>query len=157
MIENPFHNLESSEKISWKNIKVFRVRHGNTPYNEQLKGVPDESEIDLTEQGIKEIEQAAENISQRLNKDEDIVCVIYSPRKRTRDSAQIIRKYLTDKSFTVWEDIKRREEQDRIRSTDILDSDFNPIYHDEPAYAPAFRELLLKIKHSVPAGTPLPV
>lgn len=153
MIENPFHNLESSEKISWKNIKVFRVRHGNTPYNEQLKGVPDESEIDLTEQGIREIEQAAENISQRLNKDEDVVCVVHSPRKRTRDSAQIIRNYLVDRGFTVWDDPKEREEQTRVRSTDILNSESQPIPHNEPAYAEAFRELLSNIKQSVPPGS----
>ena len=143
---------ESNEKPSWKNIKVFRVRHGQTPYHEQLKGIPDEDTIDLTEQGIKEIEEAAENISQKLNKNEDVVCIVHSPRKRTRDSAQIIRKYLTDRDFIVWDDLKEREAQNRVRSTDIFDSESKPISHDEPTYAPAFRELLSKIKESVPSG-----
>ena len=149
----PTHGIESSEKPSWKNMKVFRVRHGNTPYNEQLKGVQDNETIDLTEQGVREIEEAAENIAQRLNKDEDVVCVVHSPRKRTRDSAQIIRNYLTDRGFTVWDDPKEREEQYRVRSTDILDSESQPISHNEPAYAPAFRELLSSLKQSVPPGS----
>lgn len=152
-MENISLKIESKEKLLWRNIRVFRVRHGNTPYNEQLKGIPSDDMIDLTEQGIKEIESASENISQKLNKDEDIVYLAHSPRKRTRDSAQIIKKYLTDKGFTVWEDPKERHVQNRIRSTDILDAEFKSISHDESAYAPAFRELLAEMKESVPLGT----
>ncbi len=153
MEQLPNSRIESNEKPSWQNIKVFRVRHGHTPYNEQLKGIPDDDTIDLTEQGIKEIEASAENISQRLNKDEDVVCVVYSPRKRTRDSAQIVKNYLIDRGFTVWDDPKEREDQYRVRSTDILNSESQPISHNEPAYAPAFRELLSSLKQSVPHGS----
>jgi bisphosphoglycerate-dependent phosphoglycerate mutase len=128
------------------------VRHGQTPYNEQLKGVPAEDEIDLTEQGIKEIEAAAESIASRLDKEEDIVCLTHSPRKRARDSINIIKKYLGDAGFTVWEDQKGRESQDRIRSTDILDEEDAPIPHDDPAYAPAFRELIQGLKEELPEG-----
>lgn len=141
------------EKTRWENIKVFRVRHGNTPYNEQLKGIPDKDTIDLTEQGIEEIKNAAKNISSRLDKENDIVCIINSPRKRTNDSAQIIKEYLIAEGFNIWEDQKGRQEQYRVRSTDILDSNLKPISHDELEYAPAFRELLSKIKQVVPAGT----
>lgn len=140
------------EKVSWKDIKVFRVRHGTTHYYEQLKGIPDSSVIDLTEQGIEEIKGAAKNISLRLDKKNDIICIINSPRKRTHDSAQIIKEYLANEGFEIWEDKKEREGQHRIRSTDILNSNSKPIAHDELEYAPAFRDLLLKIKQVVPAG-----
>jgi len=56
--------FEKKEKEAWKHIKVFRVRHGNTPYHEQLEGIPGDK-IDLTEKGIKEIKSAAEKIALR--------------------------------------------------------------------------------------------
>jgi len=102
--------FEKKEKEPWQHIKVFRVRHGNTPYHEQLEGIPGDK-IDLTEKGIKEIENAAEKISSNIDKDQDIVCFGFSPRKRTIDSANIIRTYLIKNGFTVWEDPKNREEQ----------------------------------------------
>lgn len=32
--------IESKEKHAWENIEVFRVRHLQIPYHEQLKGIP---------------------------------------------------------------------------------------------------------------------
>ncbi len=149
--ESTHQAFEKKEKEKFKHIKVFRVRHGNTSYYEQLKGLPGDI-IDLTEQGIKEMESAAEKIASNINKEEDIVSFGYSPRKRTIDTANIIKKHLKKEGFTIWEDPKNREEQERVRSTDIMNDDNEAISHKELEYVPAVQELLSIIKDEVPEG-----
>lgn len=141
---------EQNEKFP-DHIKVFRVRHGETEYKEQLRGNVGEEEFDLTYGGMEQVEAAAARIAARLNNGNDIVCVVSSPRKRARDSARIMREYFRAHGFTVWADPKNvgREVQPRVRASDFLDESGRPLVPGEDDYVEAvkeIREILLKMK-----------
>ena len=137
------------EKIP-DHILVFRVRHGDTEYKEQLQGIEDEREMDLTDKGMEQVEAVAMRIADRLDKDNDIVWVISSPIKRTKDSAAIIREYLRANDFDIWEDHLKREDQESIRSSDILDEQGNPMERGSEEYVAGFQRLVEKINELKP-------
>ena len=132
--------LESPEKPP-EYMKVFRVRHGETEYKEQTTpGGIAEDQTDLTENGKQQIEQAADKIAARLDKEKDIVFVASSPRRRTQDTASIIRNKLQELGFELWDDEKSRSQliQQRIRNIDVFDADGNALVPTHPDYAGFF-------------------
>lgn len=129
-------------------LRVFSVRHGDTLYLEQMRGNVSEDEIDLTEKGIAQITSAVEKIAERIDRDNSIVWVIGSPRKRARDSANIIRAYLKDSGFEVYDDVKQREDHNRVRSVDVLNASGTAIDPDDPQYV----EKIATVMASLPSG-----
>lgn len=133
--------LESDAEIKkWNEVRLFRVRHGVSAYKEHEKTLQ-EGEDDLTEEGIRQIEQSADRISDMLDPATDIVAVISSTRRRAIDSASIIRERLTQKGFTVWDDPKKRDKRDDIRSADLEAADNSSVPIRDPRYLEAMREI----------------
>lgn len=157
MHESPERNFSSererhiaeTEKERMKGITVFRVRHGTTALQEQ-EGVEPGKEFELTDRGTEEVKAAAEEVAAQLDADQDVVWVVSSPRKRTRDSADIFRQHLKEKGFTVWEDPKQREEQNRVRSTDFYSKEGDVIEPDNDEYASSVIALLRRLREELP-------
>ena len=143
--------VENITKVEWENIKIFRVRHGDTLYKEQLGGLS-EGVIDLTEKGIQQLEDAADKIAERLDKKTDVISIISSPRQRTKDSAGIIKRVLTERGFSVWEDPEARVEQDRIRSTDLFNSDDEVIHVSDPEYVEGWSKIATDMSQKLQPG-----
>ena len=80
---------ENNEKLKELIQEIIFVRHGATSYREQLDKNFD-GENDLTDVGVKQIENSADYINQFLNKDKSIK-IFTSPRVRARNSAEIIK------------------------------------------------------------------
>lgn len=147
-----YDNEQKIEKIpQWESIRVFRVRHGDTPYKEQLGGL-EEGGIDLTEKGVQQLEEAANEIAERLDKEGDVISIISSPRQRARDSADIIRRILIERGFSVWEDPKERIEQDRIRSTDLFNDEDEIIHVDDPKYVEGWSKIAADMPQQLQQG-----
>jgi broad specificity phosphatase PhoE len=88
------------------------VRHGQTNYKELttpsfvfkseiVRENLDPEHLDLTEEGIKEILEAAEQIEQRLDKQNEIVLLATSPNFRAQSSMLLIEKYLSEHGVTI--------------------------------------------------------
>ncbi len=94
------------KKVNLKEIKVFRVRHGNSEYKEIQENTLElaDDELDLTEKGIKELEQTAEHLASTLNPETDVIVIASSERRRAVSSAAIIKNKLVDSGFTIWND-----------------------------------------------------
>lgn len=140
---------QPEKESDFPSLRVFSVRHGDTLYLEQIRGDVKDDEIDLTEKGVAQITSAAEKIAQRIDKSDSIVWVIGSPRKRTRDSAEIIRTYLRDNGFQVHDDVKQREDHDRVRSVDVLDEEQAAIDPKDPKYVEKIAEVMASFPQGV--------
>lgn len=99
------NQIESNENRLEKNNSLVQeilfVRHGATGYKEQFDKNFDGGN-DLKEIGVKQAEQAADYLSDFLNKEKSIK-IFTSPRARTQNTANIIKGKLeeTDSSATV--------------------------------------------------------
>jgi len=99
------NQIESNENRLEKNNSLVQeilfVRHGDTGYKEQFDKNFDGGN-DLKEIGVKQAEQAADYLSDFLNKEKSIK-IFTSPRARTQNTANIIKGKLeeTDSSATV--------------------------------------------------------
>lgn len=140
---------QQEKENAFPSLRVFSVRHGDTLYLEQIRGDVKDEEVDLTEKGVAQITASAEKIAQRIDKSESIVWVIGSPRKRTRDSAEIIRTYLRDNGFQVYDDVKQREDHDRVRSVDVLDEEQAAIDPKDPKYVEKIAEVMASFPQGV--------
>lgn len=90
----------AKEKSEIEYLTVFRVRHGDTEYKEQLKG---EMYDDLTDLGKAQIRSSAESIRKLIDPKQDVVWVISSPRVRTLDSKKIIEEELRASGVEIWD------------------------------------------------------
>lgn len=107
-----------------KYMTVFRVRHGDTEYKEQLKGVMHD---DLTDLGKEQIGKSTEAILTQIDPKRDVVWVISSPRIRTLDSKKIIEERLRAAGVEIWDGTRATELSsnhsavfERIRNFDFL-------------------------------------
>ena len=81
---------ESKERLNDIVQEILFVRHGATTYKEQLDKNFD-GKHDLTDVGVKQIEDASEYIGEFLNKDKTIK-IFNSPRVRAKNSAEIMKQ-----------------------------------------------------------------
>lgn len=97
----------SSEKTGLDNaIRADFVRHGQTEYT----GKPG----DLTELGVEEIKQRAEEIAGEIDKDRECVVLWVSPTERTRATASIITDVLEKNGISI----VKKSEVVTLRDTD---------------------------------------
>jgi len=144
-------NLEKRETPKWRDIKVFRVRHGDSKYNEHLK-TDREDEKDLTELGIQQSLEAAKTIESQLDKDNDIICFAFSPRYRTKSTGEVIKNYLNSKGFLIYKDPKEREIQERVRGADLLDYNGSSVEPGEKKHAEIYFKRLKEAFAIMPRG-----
>lgn len=151
---NEIDNLEKREMPKWKDIKIFRVRHGDSKYNEHLKAIK-ENESDLTDQGAQQSLEAAKTIEQQLDKDKDIICLAYSPRYRAKNTGEIVKDHLASRGFLIYKDAKEREKQKRVRGADLLDYNGLSVEPKEERHAEVYQKRLKEAFASMPRGESL--
>ena len=106
----------------------YFVRHGESLWNVENK-ICGATDIDLTEKGFQQAEQAAENILRQQLK---IDMILASPLKRAYHTAQVISERtgiplkaeprLTEQNFGKWEGTARDGEDFRIAKTHFIES-----------------------------------
>ncbi|MDO5110584.1 MAG: histidine phosphatase family protein [Erysipelotrichaceae bacterium] len=106
----------------------YFVRHGESLWNVENK-ICGATDIDLTEKGFQQAEQAAESI---LHQELKIDMILASPLKRAYHTAQVISKRtgiplkaeprLTEQNFGKWEGTARDGEDFRIAKTHFIES-----------------------------------
>ncbi len=106
----------------------YFVRHGESLWNVENK-ICGATDIDLTEKGFQQAEQAAENI---LRQELKIDMILSSPLKRAYHTAQVISERtgiplkaeprLTEQNFGKWEGTARDGEDFRIAKTHFIES-----------------------------------
>ena len=106
----------------------YFVRHGESLWNVENK-ICGATDIDLTEKGFQQAEQAAENI---LRQELKINMILSSPLKRAYHTAQVISERtgiplkaeprLTEQNFGKWEGTARDGEDFRIAKTHFIES-----------------------------------
>lgn len=121
------------QEPKFKDIAVYRIRHGESVYTEYNADV-ETTEDDLTDAGKKQIVNTIKFIAQSLNKEQDIIVVVSSPRIRTIGSANLAKKILKEMGFNVWDDNKKRDIRWRLRSPDVLDGYGNIITKKDSGY-----------------------
>lgn len=77
--------------------RIFFVRHGATLYKEYFVN---EKTHDLVPRGIRQIEKTAERLAEKINKNLPII-IVSSPRIRTKNSAEIIKKLFVSKRIQI--------------------------------------------------------
>jgi broad specificity phosphatase PhoE len=132
-------SAESREGVP-RVLRVFRVRHGETDYKEHTNQGDETVDFDLTKEGRASIVQAAEAIAGELDPERDIVLLATSTRKRTRDSAELIRNYLSEKGFDVRFD-DDRSVRDWLQGSDLLDDENVVVPPGTPEHASIFARL----------------
>lgn len=135
-------------------MKVFRVRHSETEYKELFGGELKEGDFDLTDKGMEQIEAAAQRIAAKLDRDNDVICIISSPIRRTRDSAKIMREYFHANNYEVWEDPKGRTTHPRIRAVDFLDENGQALEPGDENYTENIKRIIKEIDRMKPEGMP---
>ncbi len=148
------NNLEKREIPKWEDIKVFRVRHGDSKYNEHLK-TGQKGKKDLTEQGIQQSLEAAKTIEQQLDRDNDIICFAYSPRYRAKNTGEIVKDHLASRGFLIYKDAKEREKQKRVRGADLLDYNGSSVEPKEERHTEVYQKRLKEAFASMPRGESL--
>ena len=106
----------------------YFVRHGESLWNVENK-ICGATDIDLTEKGFQQAEQAAESI---LHQELKIDMILSSPLKRAYHTAQVISERtgiplkaeprLTEQNFGKWEGTARDGEDFRIAKTHFIES-----------------------------------
>jgi len=111
-----FEQKEQKEQVNLNNIKVFRVRHGESNYDELSKENIDAENSDLTDEGVKSLEKTSEKLLEILNPETDLIVIASSERRRAMASAEIIDRKLREANFTIWEDPKQEERNGKARN-----------------------------------------
>lgn len=107
MTENT-EKLVSEEKINPPDqIDVYTVRHGDTDY----LGTED----DLTKEGEQQVTKTANELSENIDVDNDVVLIIESPTKRTQYTAEIIKGVLETKGIKVFKERGFYSVRDRLK------------------------------------------
>lgn len=141
------------EKSKFSHMKVFRVRHGDTEYHEQTQNKAlGPEDLDITNKGKMQMNTAARIISRKLNKNEDIICVIASPRIRTQNGKKIVETYLKEKGFTVLNNEIIDKPQERIKNLDIYDDEGNIIPVGDENYPKFFQKIISDLEERTPKG-----
>lgn len=148
------NNLEKRESSKWEDIKVFRVRHGDSKYNEHMK-TGEEDKNDLTEAGIQQALDAAKKIEKQLDKANDIICFAHSPRFRAENTMKIIKEYLSLRGFSIYEDIKERERQERVRGADLVDYDGSVVSIEDEKHSELYLKRMKESFQVMPRGQSL--
>ncbi len=117
-------------------IKVFKVRHGQSNY-EELRGEISDKTVDITEKGIEQIKKTAEYLKSRIDKENDVVVFAHSPRRRAVDSMKIIYDILKKEGFNVVDDLKNREVRVKMDNAKLFDENNNVIEPGTREYADA--------------------
>jgi broad specificity phosphatase PhoE len=104
-LENPtiVSNSIEKEKGPKPVLVVDFVRHGDTTYKEfdAMDGSP--YEVDLTNEGIRKVEEYADQLVERVKPDETVVFWV-SPAWRTITTKEVIEKKLQEKGIPVYKD-----------------------------------------------------
>lgn len=128
-------------------IKVYRVRHGKTAYDEHYHGrdnLPEDA-TDLTEEGIEQIKKAATTIKNRIDEKKDLVVLISSPRRRAESAIKIIESSLRE-AFPEGDVIqnldrespKYKKRQLAIESVNLVDEGGGRVETNDPRYPQLF-------------------
>ncbi len=151
LIGPDFIKPEKKEQEKFSHIKVFRVRHGDTEYYEHTQEKelgPDD--FDITSKGEGQMRTAAETIERELNKDEDVVCIVTSPRIRTQNGKKIIGEYLKDRGFLLWNDARMDKPQDRVRNIDVYGEDGDVVPVGDEQYPEIFNQVIADLEERTP-------
>jgi phosphohistidine phosphatase len=86
-----------------KNMEIYILRHGKA--EEHTQNITSDAKRRLTETGRKELENIAKAIK---NLDIKVDTIISSPLVRSKETADIIAKYLLEKKkkTTIWDELK---------------------------------------------------
>ena len=124
--EYPIRKLDKQEKFEQEaDVPIIDIiRHGNTKYRENRQkqskelGSPldvepldfnpkahgfklDEERLDITDTGIGEINDAADQLEKLIDKKKEVVLIASSPNWRTHSSALVLEKALRDKGVDI--------------------------------------------------------
>lgn len=144
-------------------IKVYRVRHGKSVYHEHYEGRDNisEDEMDLTPEGVQQIEEAGETIKSRIDPKRDLIVLISSPRRRAESAIKIIGSQLKDTfgedviQTLNTEDLKYKKRQAAIASVNLLDEKGEIVETNDPRYPKLFAvEAVQLIETADKAGMP---
>ncbi len=156
MIESFHHNIESTEKPHPKYLKVFRFRHGSSKYSELNYEVPTD-EFDLTEEGKQEVIDGVNSIMKGLDKNNDIIVLVSSPKVRAKGSMQLAKNIFEKNGFTVW---KSKDDtrliRNNIRSGDTLDDERNPVEKGDQGFSEAQSKALDEANALLTSETDMP-
>ncbi|MFZ2188633.1 MAG: phosphoglycerate mutase family protein [Candidatus Moraniibacteriota bacterium] len=141
------------ERKKFSHMKVFRVRHGDTQYHEHTQGKKMEREdLDVTPKGEMQMDSVARIIGRRLNKENDVICVIASPRVRTQNGKKIFEEYFKKKGFSVLNNKRIDLPQERIKSVDIYDDAGNVVPVGDEKHPALFERIVSDLEKRTPEG-----
>lgn len=147
------NNTENRQEIEprLEEVRIFRVRHGDSVYDEHTKGrlnIDDEN-LDLTEKGLKDLQNAAQTIGENIDPNIDMVAVISSARRRAESGKEIVEEYLKRKfgeNILIQVPLggknkdKDRSIQHRVDSMKMVDKEGNLVDTDDQRYPDMFNE-----------------
>ena len=102
---SPENRVEREPKT--RTVITDFLRHGESAYQEVLMSdeerqqLGDTRPIDLTEKGIEQVRKTAEELAQRIDKENEIVVLWSSPAWRARGSEEIIREVFEREGIEV--------------------------------------------------------
>jgi len=147
--EAPFiPSPEQREKSSYKQVIVYRMRHGDTNYYEHTHESDDWEKHDLKEEGIESMKANARIIAEqhKTEKDDVIFCVVASPRVRAQNGKRIIEKELAAAGFNVWDDARTNKPQKMVRSLDISDENGEDVPTKDERHPDFFNAIQAELK-----------
>lgn len=92
--------VKEQNKIA-PDLVVDFVRHGAAKYTQE-EYISGQLQGELTEDGKKQIEAAAESLADGIDKDKEIVWIWHSPKTRAKLSAGIVERIFRDKGIEIF-------------------------------------------------------
>lgn len=97
---------------------IFFVRHGASNYEGEG--------LDITEEGVRQMEEVAEFFANSLDKDKDVLVLISSLKARARGSLMVLRKKLEEFGFKIVQLPKDKEYRERLSGMNTMDKEGKP-------------------------------
>jgi len=123
--------LEQREKELEPEVIIDFIRHGTTKYKEMMdpnfRFDPaasdfklDEKHLDLTEPGIKEIEEAADQLVEVIDQDNEVVIMITSPNIRAISSSLVFKDRIQNTGIRVLGHAERRSKKGTVKPAESI-------------------------------------
>ncbi len=96
-----------------ENASFFMVRHGGSNY--ECEGT------DITKEGFKQMEKAADDLIKRLDRDNDLIILVSSPKARAKGSLAVINRKIGEAGFRIVDLPKEKNIRKRLAGMVTMD------------------------------------
>jgi|688.fasta_scaffold342916_1 broad specificity phosphatase PhoE len=98
--------------------EIYFIRHGQTDWNKKGLGQGQEADIPLNDEGREQVRKSALYLKKYRIVDKNFDCIMASPMKRTKESAEIIKNVIGCKNDIEYLDILKERKHGKLSGAD---------------------------------------